>query len=433
MIEGVTILTGDCRTVLADLPERSVSCCITSPPYFSLRDYGTEPLVWGDGWRGQLGLEPDPRQYVAHLVECFDAVWRVLRDDGTMWVVLGDSFARDRSKGQHGPGQSGKQARVYDSGGGRASAGITLKEGGLKAKNRLFVPHRVAMALQERGWICRIDVAWEKSNALTESVKDRPSVSHEYVFLFSKRERYYFDHAAVRQPHTGKPKNAGYKGREDGRGERAGMHNHKGRAAHEDAYHPLGRNLRSVWSIPHGSYQQGHFAVMPLALVELCIKASTSEWGACAECGAPWRRVEAKGEPDREWQKASGGDGLGQYEGQAVKAYEGAKAQNASDVKRRILAGMTAKITTGWEPICRCGTTARRPCLLLDPFAGSGTVGVAAKRLRREAVLIDVKPEYVKLSEERCDPIRVEGERVGQLSLETVWKGEEVGKRPASK
>lgn len=228
------IINGDARETLREMEEESVQCCVTSPPYWGLRDFKLEPLVWGgtegcehewglhqtgrvtgggdrppdnkwknvapDGqydsqsvrsfcllcgaWRGSLGLEPTPELYTQHLVEIFREVRRVLRKDGSLWLNLGDSFTRDGRKGQHKPGDSGKQAYIYDVGGGRASAcGVGA---GLKPKDLIGVPWRVAFALQADGWTLRSEIVWAKPNPMPESVRDRPTKSHEQIFLFAR-------------------------------------------------------------------------------------------------------------------------------------------------------------------------------------------------------------------------------------------------------
>ena len=173
---SVTIHVGDCREVLATLPDASVNCCVTSPPYFGLRDYGHD---------GQIGLEQTPEAFVAEMVAVFREVRRVLRDDGTLWLNLGDSYARNPAKGQHKPGQSGgKNAYVYDNGNGRASS--TFLGDGLKEKDLIGIPWMTAFALRADGWVLRQEIVWAKMNPMPESVQDRCTKSHEQIFLFAK-------------------------------------------------------------------------------------------------------------------------------------------------------------------------------------------------------------------------------------------------------
>lgn len=189
-----TIHQGDCLTVLPSLPAGSVNCCVTSPPYYGLRDYGVD---------GQIGLEPTPEAYVARLVEVFREVWRVLKDDGTLWLNLGDSYASGKGTcynpggGKDSLGKSRKDAGAHPLDRGNISE---LKAQGLKPKDLIGIPWRVAFALQADGWYLRQDIIWSKPNPMPESVKDRCTKSHEYIFLLSKSRKYYFDQNAVKEP-----------------------------------------------------------------------------------------------------------------------------------------------------------------------------------------------------------------------------------------
>jgi DNA modification methylase len=251
------ILTGDCREMLAALPAESVQTCVTSPPYFGLRDYGHA---------GQIGLESSPAEFVEQLVEVFRAVRRVLRDDGTLWLNLGDSYAAT-TKGSSGVGKNA------------TNVGTLLADRswrvppGLKAKDLIGIPWRVAFALQSDGWYLRQDIIWHKPNPMPESVRDRCTKAHEYVFLLSKSERYFYDADAVSEPLSAgtierlrsgpvqakkdQPKNSV---RGDGGGEYFGGDS---------------RNRRSVWSITSEPYPEAHFATFPSELPRLCILAGS--------------------------------------------------------------------------------------------------------------------------------------------------------------
>lgn len=283
---------GDCIEVMRGMPAGSVHCCVTSPPYWGLRDYGVS---------GQLGLEPTPDEYVGRMVEVFREVRRVLRDDGTLWLNLGDSYATGAGKainpggGDHSfpqpgvPGYRGRGAQVSN---GRPQAGAPLSPifqpnrmpiAGLKPKDLIGIPWRVALALQADGWYLRSDIIWHKPNPMPESVRDRPTKSHEYLFLLSKQEKYYFDAEAVREPVSQTPgakawrrifdpakqgkeaslKAAGTKGGNDGRRDPD----------------PAGRNIRTVWTIATKPYKGAHFATFPPKLVEPCVKAGCPEGG----------------------------------------------------------------------------------------------------------------------------------------------------------
>ena len=344
------------------------------------------------GWLGQFGLEPTVQMYIAHAVEVFREVRRVLRGDGTCWVEIGDSYASNPLKGGSGT-PNGRNGRGED----YQRAGL----GGIAPKNLMLVPQRLAIALQDDGWIVRSIVIWHRPNSMPESVRDRPTQAHSYVLMLTKSPRYFHDADAVREDNAPRFREPSWV--ERGPTKPMGSPGGNGglRQGNAMAYNGLGRNLRSVWAIPTKGYPGAHFATFPESLPERCILASTSEKGACPKCGAPWERVMSDGGPDLEWQRACGGDADGEYHGEAIKRYEGTGAENASDVKRRILAGLRRRQTVGWRPTCSCGESATVPCTVLDPFAGSGTTLAVAKRLGRASVGIEMNPMYVSLIRQR--------------------------------
>lgn len=255
------IFEGDALTVLRRLPDRAVQCIVTSPPYWGLRDYNTAD---------QIGLEPTLPQFINRLVEVFREAKRVLRDDGVFWLNIGDGF----TSGNRGWRAPDKKNRA------RAMAVRPNTPEGLKPKDLLGIPWRLAFALQDDGWYLRADVIWHKPNAMPESVRDRPTRAHEYLFMFSKEEQYFYDRDAVREIN--------------------------------------GRNLRSVWNINTMPFPGAHFATFPPKLIDPCLRASTRP-----------------------------GD------------------------------------------------------FVLDPFFGSGTVGLVAEQLRRSYVGVELHPEYVAMAAER--------------------------------
>jgi DNA modification methylase len=269
------IIQGDCIEGLRTLPDASVHCCVTSPPYWGLRDYGHD---------GQIGLESTPEAYVARMVEVFREVRRVLRDDGTCWVNLGDSYAtgggqasphRDSCGGIGKKGTRGTQP--YHSAGGGFERPASI-QGAIKPKDLVGIPWRVAFALQADGWWLRQDIIWHKPNPMPESVRDRCTKAHEYVFLLTKSERYFYDAEAVKEATSRNWATVG--------GNLKGKGVHKvgcamkdiGDRTTEDAAR-YGRNRRSVWTITTKPYSGAHFAVMPPDLVEPCIKAGCPEGG----------------------------------------------------------------------------------------------------------------------------------------------------------
>jgi DNA modification methylase len=335
----------------------------------------------------QLGLEPTPEEYVSRMVEVFREVRRVLREDGTLWLNLGDSYSMStRGKGGDGDGRQGR------------NAGTTIHSRewhigpGLKPKDLVGIPWRVAFALQADGWYLRSDIIWAKPNPMPESVTDRPTKAHEYLFLLAKSERYFYDAEAIAEVSTdfrvGK-----WLGAVDDRiqADHGPIDDHRTRKglARERQY-SASRNRRSVWSISTEPFPEAHFAVMPQALVEPCILAGTSPQ-ACEKCGAPWERQLEIARRDTRPAKAS------KY-GDRSEDIRGSGAGNvAFGLARRTEATVT---TTGWESSCFCENEGSGRCLVLDPFAGSGTVGVVALRHGRRFLGIELNPGYVEMA--RC-------------------------------
>jgi len=248
----MTVLLARADARALPLRDGSVQCCVTSPPYWGLRDYGTP---------GQIGLEATPEEYVAHMVDVFREVRRVLRDDGVLWLNLGDSYAANRSYQV----PDSKHVDVGNNG------GMSVPPG-LKPKDLVGVPWRVAFALQADGWWLRSDIIWHKPNPMPESVTDRPTRAHEYLFLLTKAERYYYDAAAVKEPGITKYQHAAIRERNVG-GRTDGYTTIK--TGGGLGCNPSGRNLRSVWTITTKPYKGSHYAVMPEKLVEPCIKAGS--------------------------------------------------------------------------------------------------------------------------------------------------------------
>lgn len=264
------ILIGDCRDVLATLPERGAQCVVTSPPYFGLRDYQVA---------GQIGLEQTPDAYVAELVAVFRGVRRGLADDGVVFLNLGDSYAANGLSGLHtasatsslGPNKDGLPGNRAWKVGTNAKKSVPT---GLKPKDLIGIPWRVAFALQADGWYLRSDIIWHKPNPMPESVRDRPTKAHEYVFLLSKNERYFYDAAAIAEEATGRdPGNNGHKYAEAY--ERADDERLRTKAGLASVGARDTRNARSVWTITPKPFRGAHFATFPPALAERCIKAGS--------------------------------------------------------------------------------------------------------------------------------------------------------------
>ena len=337
---STTIHVGNALDVLAGLPSESVHCCVTSPPYWGLRSY--------EGGAGMIGLEPTFDEHLANLASVFREVRRVLRSDGTLWLNYGDAYTSG--------GRSTYRSGVSDNKGHQVQDDMPRPPtpNGLKPKDLMLMPARVAMALQADGWWLRSEIVWHKPNPMPESCTDRPTSSHEKLFLLTKSPRYFYDADAVRVPHLP----VSLKRIESGlhhthpADQGVGIPPVDTERMGERFAHAGGRNSRNVWTIPTHSYKGAHFATFPPALVEPCIKAGTSERGVCGECGAPWTRQTKKGAPLKDQMAACGADSTGGYSGQSTKDYASGGAQDASATKRRILEGMRERNTTGWAPTC---------------------------------------------------------------------------------
>lgn len=380
--EPATIWQGDVLALLAEVPDGAVQCVVTSPPYWGLRDYGVE---------GQIGLERTPGEYVARMVQVFGEVRRVLRDDGVCWLNLGDCYAND---GKWGGETGGKQAYLDDA--SRKRNGREKRLTGLKPKDLVGIPWQVAFALRDDGWWLRMDNVWEKPNPMPESVTDRTTRSHEYVFQLTKAERCYWDQEAAREGAVG-----GGNGNKQRRPARARGNVHGNVASGIPSSGSVSRNMRSVWTFTSQPYPGAHFATFPPELPRRCIRAATPEGGCCHQCRRPYRRVVEKGAPLAAQQAACGGNVDGEYTGQATKDYAAGGAQNASAVKARILAGMVERKTVGWVPQCACPGSTPTPSLVLDPFSGAGTTGLVCLQEGRRFLGLELNPEYIGLTLDR--------------------------------
>lgn len=272
---------GDCLSVLRVLPDRSVHCCVTSPPYWGLRDYGV---------LGQLGLEPTPAEYVNRLVEIFQEVRRVLRDDGTLWLNLGDSYvgamAEYKDTGSFGKHSCvAKKTQTGIPGNGRIKRGKLLRKMGLKQKDLVGIPWRVAFALQSDGWYLRSDIIWSKSNPMPESVTDRPTKSHEYIFLLSKSGRYYYDYETIKEEASTHLRDKRYGSGAPGRDREVEPWNQQGPYKPHRGFKSLdttkGRNKRTVWTVATHPFPGAHFATFPPKLIELASWLDVHPVGLC--------------------------------------------------------------------------------------------------------------------------------------------------------
>jgi len=415
------VIVGDCLEVMRGMDAGSCQCCVTSPPYWGLRDYGV---------KGQLGLEPTPEIYLEKMVEVFREVRRLLRDDGVMLLNCGDSYNSDASNQQYGRGMRGGECGM-----GRHKKAV--RPPGLKPKDLCMMPSRLALALQADRWWVRSKLPWLKRSAMPESCTDRPTSAIEYVFLLTKSARYFYDAEAVRTKESPQTlqKNPRYKRGPDTTHKR---HVNGVKSFPDTHMHVGGRNFRNSdlfyesLKAPHGMicvgdepvaldvnperFIQAHFATFPRKLVTPLLKAATSEKGCCPECGAPWRRLTEETKLRRE------------RPNDRTSRHEAGPGVNSCG---NTVAGVSTT-TTGWEPGCGCmepiqyengeysrDLTVPMPisCTVLDPFAGSGTVGVVAKQLGLSFIGIELNPDYAAMARKRIanpepmpDVVDVEGQ-----------------------
>lgn len=400
MFPDWTIAHGDALFVLSHLPSKIVQAVCTSPPYYGLRAYeGVEAVDWPavtyapmaglpeitvPPWRGNLGHEPTPEMYIGHLVAVFREVRRVLRDDGVCWLNLGDSYAS--STGGRPQGQTGQRAsRTFTAGPQQAMVRDSLPD-----KNLMMIPARAALALQADGWWLRSDVIWAKSNPMPESVTDRPTKAHEYIFLLSKSERYFYDADSIREP------NAEHGATDDGfvtnwkMRPNNGARSAKGLGGYRMGSVTSGRNKRTVWEISTKPFPQSHFAVFPDGLPDVCLRAGASERGCCPACAAPWERVV-----EREASRVN------KREGKRQQIRHGGALSGGTE---HVTLGVTEHVrreTVGWRPTCACGDHEPVPCLTLDPFCGAGTTGLVALRQGHRFIGIEPSAKYARMAEQR--------------------------------
>lgn len=445
MIEVNRIIQGDVLEVLKTLPDESIDCCITSPPYWGLRDYGTAKWEGGNpecdhvetdnlkrGNSGglsnnpqprgeqphtesskikykdicgkcgakridsQIGLEKTPEEYVNKMVEVFREVRRVLKNTGTLWLNIGDSYAGATAI-RTNPKEHSGILRFPSAGDSDRKRGYLMGDG-LKPKDLCGIPWKVAFALQADGWWLRQDIIWQKLNPMPESVTDRCTKSHEYVFLLTKSAKYYYDAEAIREK-VGEETRRAITFRNDRYIQNETFNNSSGfkdKIKDIDGESSLnGRNKRSVWSIatqPFQPFPEAHFATFPEDLIEPMIKAGTSEKGICPDCGKAWERIIKK-ERIKE-ASPSGNSEIERFSREDTDALGGR---------------MTEPITIGWQASCSCNKLPV-PSTVLDPFAGSGTTCLVARKLLRNYIGIELNPKYVEMAEKRLGkiPIRLD-------------------------
>lgn len=437
------ILIGDCRATLATLPAGSVHCCVSSPPYFALRDYGVD---------GQIGLEPTPEDFIDAMVQVYRDVRRVLRDDGTCWINLGDSYATTPVGSFNGGSQifEGRDLTGHSS-----SRLDKVKASGLKSGDLMNMPHRVAAALQADGWWWRSTIVWSKRSPMPESVSGwrwvqcrvkvasarqtrakgyraleigassgtgnddmaatwkpcpgcdkcrgtdglvlrrgrwRPTNAHEYIFLMTKGERYFCDGDAVQEA-------AVYA--ESGRQSRArGYFNGKNDLsppmAGRESFRAVTqtRNPRNVWTLSSEPFKGSHFATFPSEIPRRAIQASTSAGGCCAACGAQYAPVVSS-------ERVATRPGLNPKVWKADE-YDTEGQRSAFSPNRDPQRHIVLSKVSGYRPTCNCKADVAR-CVVLDHFAGSGTTGQVATHMGRDFIGCELNPEYAEIAEVRIN------------------------------
>ncbi len=494
------VIQGDVLDGLRTLPDGCVQCCVTSPPYFNLRNYQTGKWEGGDPtcehesdgryytergasaasqeafsepgesnakrikkarWRekgtcikcgavysdNQIGLEETPEQFIQKIVEVFREVRRVLREDGVLWLNFGDSYAGSGKgpTGYNGLQNAEKRMGFDKSDSNRGSQKCNLNGGaipaGLKSKDLMMIPQRIALAMQADGWYLRSQIPWIKRNCMPESTTDRPTSAIEYVFLMTKSAKYFYDGEAIRVPssesyqndarpqgvlrqkvnkrskypdegqfkkqdQTGNPTYAGFNERYNAKMAWNGT-NIKGHSGllkadgtpmcdgatrnfrNSDPFFESWQGLYSesgnplAFIINPQSRPELHFATFPDLLAATCIKAGTSERGCCPKCGAPYQRIveTSGGTTGKSWHPHADDETAGQIGGMPTKGYK--------------------RESKGWKPGCKCGCEDIAPCVVLDPFMGSGTVAYVARELNRSSIGCELNPEYVKIIRSR--------------------------------
>lgn len=428
--ETVKLFHGNALNILERLPGHAIQTIVTSPPYWGLRDYGTQDS-------NELGSEETPEEYISKMVAIFREAKRVLRNDGTLWLNLGDSYA----SGEVGRHDQSTGERAFD------PKGKPIVKGALRERNTsgprldmplgnlVGIPWRVALALQADGWILRSDIIWHKPNPMPESVQNRCTKAHEYLFMFSKKGNYYYDNEAVKEEHTSSgirkatnneklkertlagsaytqstSENNGF-GRDieyNGRNKRSVWSIEDEQqlaqwlATNEpdtlDRFLKESTNKPDVWKIATQGYPGAHFATFPPRLIEPCIKAGTSEYGCCANCGDPYIRITERKNAGVKNTDAKRDRSVGNRNGKGDSTLDG----DIPEVE-----------TIGWERQCSCDTTEVVPCTVLDPFMGAATTAVVSLELGRRVWGIELSKKYIL-----CNQIpRIEGRLLGIPSM----------------
>jgi len=339
------LINGSAEKVLKDIPDNTFHTVVTSPPYWQQRDYFVD---------GQRGREETIEEYINNLVNICREVKRTLRKDGTFWLNIGDSynnnsgFCRSSDEWKRGGRENGSSDKKF------------IIHPYIKRKELFGIPWTLAIALQKDGWYLRCDIIYSKTNPMPDGAKDRPTRSHEYIFLLTKSQKYFYDYYATLENTLEQPENI----------QTFGAKHQEGtfRQDQNRTFEHYGkRNKRSVWTTSVASYKGGHYATFNQKLIDPCIVAGTSEKGCCIKCSSPWKRILEK-----------------------VKVL----ANNKKGYEVKLL-------SKGWKPTCKCNIEETKPCLVLDPFSGMATTGLAAIDHFQNYVGIELNEKYLKESRKR--------------------------------
>ena len=367
----IKILQGNCIDKIKELEDNSIDCVVSSPPYFGLRDYGTDE---------QFGLEKTYQDYLSNTVKVFETFKPKLKDTATIWWNVGDSYL------------SGKRTTTTNQSlRGNKDYGVTRTpvQQGIKEKDLLMIPNRVAIALQDAGWYIRSEIIWHKPNPMPESVRDRPTSCHEKIWLITKSKKYYYDADAIREPLASSSLT---------RLNQLNLKNQKGSTRGNGGMKLNGnmkpvisgnkRNKRNVWTITTKPFKDAHFATFPKDLIEPCIKAGCPE-KVCVKCGTPYvRNLKIIFTPERKTR-----DNMVNV----IPGRDKPTRMNSKNMESLI------KKDLGFKKDCNCKTDEFKSGVVLDPFGGSGTTGIVAALNNRNAILIELNKEYIDIANKRID------------------------------
>lgn len=405
------IVNANSLDYLHQCQSNTVHTIITSPPYWGLRDYDTDPIDWPaisfapmpgipeieiPAMTASLGQEPDLNAFIGHLVLIFREARRVLHDTGTAWINMGDSYAGTNNgySGDHRPSNS-RGGSISSNNAQRTVQQKNTVGDGLKPKDMMMQPSRLALALQADGWYLRSDIIWQKTNGSPASYKDRPTLAHEYVFLLAKSKHYYYDWLAIAEPVKQSSIERLNRGVSDNHknmnipGQKPhGMHKARANGENEPAY--AQKNKRSVWTTSTGKFKDAHFATFPEKLIEPMARAGCPI-KVCDTCLSPWTRITKKTFIPQEDVSPERG----------IKGGPGQKSEPQESNREGQPRGTTHYKTVGWQPTCKCTPAPTVPGTVMDIFMGSGTTALVAKKNGMNYMGCDLNTEYVEMANKR--------------------------------